>query len=145
MPSNSFNASNPAAKPPAYCHFDPTPLPIIPFGAPPPLLSGWARWTDLDPEFPIDVAMFIKLARDGVLFRWYGAATMNRITLTLTLERITDPNPWRVSLAKRWNHLGHEVLDWDPVTMQLEPTYDTGALTSVNIPGYDYRQARVMA
>lgn len=144
MPSNAFNASNPTKKAPAYCwHRDP-PLPIFfpPIG--PARLQGYARWTDLAPiPGPTDIAIYTAMDRVGSSWNWAGHVQKMGWTLYITLARLVDPQPWSVDLLIWYPWGGFEHMIWRPVTMQLEPEWDTGALEHISFPGLDFRQARV--
>lgn len=143
MPSNKFNASHPATKPPAYCWYRKIPLPpiippIFPMG-----LQGWARWTDLDPLGPFDLAIYCTCPRVGDSWQWMGEIAKGALKLRITLARLVDPQPWRIRLDKWVDGGSHELMFFPTFVMQLEPTWDTRLLTFTHLPGYDFRQARV--
>lgn len=143
MVTNTFNSSNPRPNPPAYCWYRKVPLPPILPLFPAPELNGYARWTDLDPLAPCDVAIFTTLQRTAGQWLWTGGITKGAVTLFIALHRTADPQPWRLEIRVYDPWRTPEIAVWEPLTMQLEPAWDTGLLTSVHIPAIDFREARV--
>lgn len=143
MPSNTFNRPHPPTKPPAYCHFDPIPLPpLLPIPGP-AQLQGYARWTDLNEPDPVDIAMYVPMPRKGTQFFYEGQATIKGIKLNITLQRITLPNTWRLAI-----HCWRTPAEWefslfDKFELQQQPSWDTGIRIKTYELGIDFRVARV--
>lgn len=144
MPSNAFNASNPTKKPPAYCWYRKDPLPIFfpPIG--PARLQGYARVTNLWPiPQPTDIAIYTTMNRLNSTWVWQGGIEKMGYHLWITLSRIVDPQPWQLDVViyTPWDTWG--IYIWSPITMQLEPSWDTGRQQNVDDPGIDFQEARV--
>ena len=143
MVSNAFSRPYPKPNPPAYCAFRKIPLPVVPPFFPPPVLQGYARWTDLDPLNPTDIAIYVPMPSTDVTNCWQGEATVGAKRLIITLVGTVEPNAWTLSL-----NIWHTIHDWEGMAfpnfaMQLEPSWDTGLQSHVYLPGLDFREARV--
>ena len=143
MPQATFSSSTPKIKPPAYCITKKIPfLPIIP-GQPPPQLQAYARWTDMDPLIPLDIAWYCTLPRRGSDWYWSGSVTKYGITCQTSIERIATPNNWTVTITIKDYYVGAESHAWPAI--QFTPDWDTRPLETIFImqPHWDFRRARV--
>lgn len=143
MTSNAFNRPHAAPSSPSYCYSHHSCLPQPPPGDPAPILNGYARWTDLDPEAPIDVAIYTPMPHLGAGWVWRGSVTKGTVTLQITLSRLIAPQPWAIQIDVWDQWRNPETYIWMPLVIQLEPAINTRLQTFVHLPGLDFRQARV--
>jgi hypothetical protein len=141
--SNKFSGSTPLTKPPPYCKTLTIPLPDVPAATPPPSLEGYARWTDLDPLGPLDIAMQVTMPQVASAWKWTGEKTVQGTRFILTLENVGGTYPWLATLDVWRTPIAHESMSFPQFNMPLDFPWDTHLLTWVHLPGYDYRQAQV--
>lgn len=143
MPGNKFNQTHPPIGPPAYCWYRKDPLPIIlpPIGS--PQLQGYARWTDLDPVMTTDIAIYTTMNRRGDDWFWSGQITKNRRTLSIVCARAALPNNWQVTIEVDFPTGLPEQYTWYDLHPDPDRDFDTGPLTHITIPAFDFRHARV--
>ena len=145
MPSSKFNASDAGDKSPSICKTPKPPLiPIIP-GAPPPNIHGWAHAADITPVDPLNVAMYIPMKAIGAGYNFTGSRTVSGVTLALSLTRVLDPQPYLIRLDIQIPGDPPAFWSWYPIVVKWEPPFDSGLLTHIYVPNYDYQEARVTA
>lgn len=144
MGSTIFSSSHPPIKPPAYCKslIEDLPPALPPTG--PIELQGFANWTDLDPLGPLDISMYAPMSRTPPAWIWSGAKTVEGTLFVITLERLTDPNPWELRLDVWRTPTAHEWYAWPPFNMNTAIPWETPLLTQTVLPGKDYRSAQAM-
>lgn len=143
MTSNKFTDRRPLIKSPSICRSLHEKLPPILPGDPPPDLGGYARWTDLDPLGPLDVSMAVLMPRVNDLWKWQGQTYVKETLFVITLDT-TGPGGYATVTLGVWRTPdAYEGFAFDPVQLAPEPPWDTGPLTYVHLPGYDWREAQV--
>lgn len=144
MASNRFNQRPVPRRRPAICHPPPVP-PYVPVPlVKPRQLTGFVRWTDLDPAIPIppDVSDYILLNQVGTGQVYEGQTPPNRYHVLATVQLQTAPDLYLVTLAL-WK-LGSWVESHGWSAVKVHFPFDTSLLTNITIPGRDFRLARFM-
>lgn len=143
MTSNKFSGYQPLIKPPARCKSQKIILPPVLPLEPPRDLNGYARWTDLDPLGPLDISMAVPMPQVDDDWQWSGQKTVKGTLFVITLTTTGPGGYAHVTLDVWRTPTAHEGFAFDPLPLQPEPPWDTGLLTYVHLPGYDFREAQV--
>lgn len=144
MPSSKFNRNPiPRLRPPI-CHPPPDPpYPIVPITKP-RQLSGFLRWTDLDPaeEFVPDLSAYVDLPQINPTPTYEGRTPDARFHVVARVQLQTAPNRFLIQLFLYQLGILQESHSWSDV--QVAFPFDTRLLTHTIIPNYDFRLARFM-
>jgi hypothetical protein len=104
-----------------------------------------ARWSDLDPLAPTDMAAYLDLQRLFPSLAYGGATPLTGDRLELTITAELTPELWTVSLSiyDPWRH--PDTFNWSHVHVDSDLPFDTGLLRDTVLPGLDYRICRITA
>lgn len=144
MPSSKFNQRPVPKRRPAIC--------IAPAGSclppydfdDPPFLQAFIDWWDLDPVDPIGASGYCVLAKTGPEPTYYGQAAPAGTRIAAEVWATGTPPLWNVDAILFW--LTGPAIIWHFTDVPVDPQvpFDSGLLQDINIPGQDYRFARIL-
>lgn len=143
--SSKFSMPGPPSRKPPICHRSPPCLDPLEPGAAPRRLNSMARWIDLDPLAPTDMAAYIDLQPTGPPWSYAGANPPTGYRLELECFRSVPPVLWSVVYRIYDPYRNPETFGWSNIYVDPDKPFDTGLLLHVFIAGSDYRMARVTA
>lgn len=144
MPSSKFNQRPVPRRRPAIC--------IAPAGSclphydfnNPPFLQATIDWFDLDPLDPIGASGYCLLAKTGPEPRYYGESAPAGTRIAAEVWATGTPPLWNVDAILFWEARAPVTWHFTAVTVDPDVPFDSGLLSNINLPGQDYRFARIL-
>lgn len=144
MPSSKFNQRPVPKRRPPIC--------IAPAGSclpdydlnNPPFLNAFIDWWDLDPLDPIGGRGYCILNKIGPEPTYYGESAAAGTRIGAEVWPTGAPPHWHVDAILFWEARPPAIWHFTNVWINPDLPFDSGLLRDINIPGQDYRFARIL-